>query len=310
MPTAPRAGLRPLHGVPVGLKDIIDTADMPTEDGTVLHAGRTPDRDAAVVAQLRAAGAVILGKTVTTELATYAPGKTRNPHDPAHAGRVVVGLGGGGGRGHGAAGARHADQRLGDPAGRVLRRGRLQAQLRADPAPRHPEDCLATLDTVGVFARSPRGPGAGRRVADRLRRERRPDTVRAPASRSSTPRRAAALAAAAGVREDAGLGAHRSGTREAFAELCEALGAIGRRGGACPTRWAEAWDWHRTIMEAEMAFHPRRRVGARPRAAVRLAAGAARARPRDHGAGLPARAGARAAPGRGLRRACSTASTR
>ena len=72
----------PLHGVPVGIKDIIDTTDMPTEDGTVLHAGRTPDRDATVVAMLRAAGAVILGKTVTTECATYSPGKTRNPHDP------------------------------------------------------------------------------------------------------------------------------------------------------------------------------------------------------------------------------------
>jgi Asp-tRNA(Asn)/Glu-tRNA(Gln) amidotransferase A subunit family amidase len=72
-----------LHGVPVGVKDIIDTADMPTEDGTVLHAGRRPRNDAAVVSRLRAAGAVILGKTVTTELAVYAPGKTRNPHDPA-----------------------------------------------------------------------------------------------------------------------------------------------------------------------------------------------------------------------------------
>ncbi|HUJ85376.1 MAG TPA: amidase [Burkholderiales bacterium] len=71
-----------LHGVPVGIKDIIDTADMPTEDGTVLHAGRRPRNDATVVSLLRAAGAVILGKTVTTELAVYAPGKTRNPHDP------------------------------------------------------------------------------------------------------------------------------------------------------------------------------------------------------------------------------------
>ncbi|MBI2494199.1 MAG: amidase, partial [Candidatus Rokubacteria bacterium] len=74
----------PLHGVPVGVKDIIDTADMPTENGSVLHAGRTPSRDAAVVARLRAAGAVIMGKTVTTEFATRAPGKTRNPHNPAH----------------------------------------------------------------------------------------------------------------------------------------------------------------------------------------------------------------------------------
>jgi len=70
-----------LHGVPVGVKDIFDTKDMPTEDGTVLHAGRQPQEDATAVTLLRKAGAVILGKTVTTELAVYAPGKTRNPHD-------------------------------------------------------------------------------------------------------------------------------------------------------------------------------------------------------------------------------------
>ncbi len=57
--------LGPLHGLPVGVKDIIDTADMPTEDGTVLHAGRRPDFDATVVERLRSAGAIILGKTVT-----------------------------------------------------------------------------------------------------------------------------------------------------------------------------------------------------------------------------------------------------
>ena len=74
----------PLHGVPVGIKDIFDTGDLPTEDGSVLHAGRTPAEDAAVVAMLRAAGAVILGKTVTTEFAAYTPGKTRNPRNPAH----------------------------------------------------------------------------------------------------------------------------------------------------------------------------------------------------------------------------------
>ena len=72
----------PLHGVPVGVKDIFDTKDMPTEYGTVLHAGRRPTEDAAAVSLLREAGAVILGKTVTTELAVYSPGKTRNPHDP------------------------------------------------------------------------------------------------------------------------------------------------------------------------------------------------------------------------------------
>ncbi len=75
--------LGPLHGVPVGIKDIIDTADMPTEDGTPLHAGRQPAADASVVQLLREAGAIFIGKTVTTEMACYAPGKTANPHDTA-----------------------------------------------------------------------------------------------------------------------------------------------------------------------------------------------------------------------------------
>ena len=74
----------PLHGIPVGIKDIVDTADFPTEYGTPLHGGRTPSTDATLVARLREAGAVILGKTVTTELAVYSPGKTTNPHDTAH----------------------------------------------------------------------------------------------------------------------------------------------------------------------------------------------------------------------------------
>jgi Asp-tRNA(Asn)/Glu-tRNA(Gln) amidotransferase A subunit family amidase len=81
-----RRGVRPraLHGVPVAVKDIFDTADMPTEFGTVLHAGRRPRNDAWTVARLRALGAVILGKTVTTEFAIAAAGKTRNPVDAAH----------------------------------------------------------------------------------------------------------------------------------------------------------------------------------------------------------------------------------
>ncbi len=73
--------LGPLHGVPVGVKDIFDTADYPTEYGTPLHEGRTPATDCTVVSRLREAGAIILGKTVTTELAVYSPGKTSNPHD-------------------------------------------------------------------------------------------------------------------------------------------------------------------------------------------------------------------------------------
>ncbi len=77
-------GTGPLNGVPVGIKDIIDTADMPTENGFAGHAGRRPAEDAQCVRALRDAGAVIIGKTVTTELANRAAGKTRNPVDPAH----------------------------------------------------------------------------------------------------------------------------------------------------------------------------------------------------------------------------------
>lgn len=74
--------LGPLHGVPVGVKDIIDTKGLPTEYGTPAFAGRRPSSDAEVIRRLIAAGAIILGKTVTTELAFYGPGKTRNPRDP------------------------------------------------------------------------------------------------------------------------------------------------------------------------------------------------------------------------------------
>ena len=77
-------GIGPLHGVPVGIKDIIETADMPTQNGYKGHEGRHTHRDALCVSELRDAGAVILGKTVTTELATRSPGKTKNPVNPAH----------------------------------------------------------------------------------------------------------------------------------------------------------------------------------------------------------------------------------
>jgi amidase len=71
----------PLHGVPIGAKDIIDTFDMPTGLGFPPYAGRQACWDAACVAACRRAGAIVLGKTVTTEFAYFAPGKTRNPHD-------------------------------------------------------------------------------------------------------------------------------------------------------------------------------------------------------------------------------------
>lgn len=79
--TGSGAALGVLHGVPVGVKDIYDTAGIPTENGTPLFRGRVPDRSAAAVEALEHAGAIVLGKTVTTELAFFHPGPTTNPHD-------------------------------------------------------------------------------------------------------------------------------------------------------------------------------------------------------------------------------------
>jgi len=73
-----------LHGVPIGIKDIFDTSDMPTERGTPIHKNRQPDTDAAVISKLHEAGAVIMGKTVTTEFAFMHPAATRNPHNGDH----------------------------------------------------------------------------------------------------------------------------------------------------------------------------------------------------------------------------------
>ncbi|MBU2092199.1 MAG: amidase [Alphaproteobacteria bacterium] len=77
----PRRGM--LHGVPVGVKDIIDTHDMPTGYGSPIYDGHRPAADAACVAGLRRRGGLVFGKTVSTEFAYYTPGKTRNPHDPS-----------------------------------------------------------------------------------------------------------------------------------------------------------------------------------------------------------------------------------
>jgi Asp-tRNA(Asn)/Glu-tRNA(Gln) amidotransferase A subunit family amidase len=74
----------PLHGMPVGVKDIFDTADLPTEYGSPIYQGHRPAADAACVAAARAAGAVILGKTVTTEFATMVPAVTVHPKNPQH----------------------------------------------------------------------------------------------------------------------------------------------------------------------------------------------------------------------------------
>jgi Asp-tRNA(Asn)/Glu-tRNA(Gln) amidotransferase A subunit family amidase len=74
----------PLHGLPIAVKDVLDTADMPSEYGSSIWQGWRPRADAAAVAWARAAGAVVIGKTVTTEFATRKPGPTANPHNPDH----------------------------------------------------------------------------------------------------------------------------------------------------------------------------------------------------------------------------------
>ncbi|MDX6256787.1 MAG: hypothetical protein QOJ11_3121 [Frankiales bacterium] len=74
----------PMSGLTVGVKDVIETADLPTEYGSPLFAGHRPALDAAVVARVRAAGGLVLGKTVTAELACLTPGLTTNPHRPTH----------------------------------------------------------------------------------------------------------------------------------------------------------------------------------------------------------------------------------
>ncbi len=242
----------PLHGIPVGIKDIIDTVDMPTEDGTVLHAGRTPDRDATVVAMLRAAGAVILGKTVTTECAYFHPGKTRNPHNPAH-------TPGGSSSGSAAAvGAGMVPLALGSQTnGSVIRPAAFCGVYGFKPThglmPRHGILKLSrTLDHVGVFARTLEDIAL---VAEQLTGydERDPDTrprarmpfVRTAAEEPPLPPLLAFVKTPVWDRAAAE-------THEAFAELTEALGA------RCevydlPGSLREAWDWHRVIMEAEMA---------------------------------------------------------
>lgn len=74
-------GTGPLHGVPIAIKDIIETRDYPTENGSPLYVGNATRHDAACVAALKSAGAIVLGKTVTTELALLTPAKTKNPID-------------------------------------------------------------------------------------------------------------------------------------------------------------------------------------------------------------------------------------
>lgn len=230
-----------LHGLPVGIKDIIDTADMPTENGTVLHAGRRPATDAVVVAQLRAAGAVIFGKTVTTELATYAPGKTRNPRNPEHTP---------GGSSSGSAAAVAAGMvplAVGTQTnGSVLRPAAYCGVWGYKPTagliPR--EGVLRqsqTFDQLGVFARDVAGAAL---LAEVLCDAHQSPELLAAATGPMPARPRLALVKTA----------HWP---QAEASTWAAIEALAARTGAVecemPVAAAGAWDWHRCVMEAEIA---------------------------------------------------------
>ncbi|MBI2160597.1 MAG: amidase [Candidatus Rokubacteria bacterium] len=249
--------LGPLHGVPVGIKDIFDTGDMPTELGSPLWAGRTPRRDAAVVARLRAAGAVIMGKTVTTEYAYRQPGKTTNPHD---AGRTP----GGSSSGSAAAVAAHmVPAAVGSQTnGSVIRPAAFCGVVGFKPThgliPRSGALLLSrALDHVGVFARTVADAAL---VTEALvgfdeddsdtRPVARPPLAAVAASEPPLPPRLAF------VRSPVWQHAEPV-TREAFAELVEALGeAVAEV--ELGASFARAVEMHRTVMEVEMAHNLRR----------------------------------------------------
>ena len=246
-----------LHGVPVGLKDIIDTADMPTENGSVLHSGRTPARDASVVARLRGAGAVVMGKTVTTEFATRTPGKTRNPHNPAHTP---------GGSSSGSAAAVAASMvplALGSQTtGSTIRPAAYCGVYALKPThgliSRRGMFMLSrTLDHVGLFARSVEdlallaGELAGHDEGDPDTRPRaRIPFAEVAAEEPPLPPMFALLKTPLWDRADAD-------TKAAFAELAAVLGDQVEEIELLPSA-AKAWEWHDAVGGAEIALNLRR----------------------------------------------------
>ena len=244
----------PLHGVPVGIKDIFDTADMPTEYGSVLHAGRTPSRDATAVSLLRAAGAVIMGKTVTTEFAYFFPGKTRNPHNPEHTP---------GGSSSGSAAAVASGMvplALGSQTnGSTIRPAAYCGVIGFKPThgliSRHRVFALSrTLDHVGLFARSINDIAL---LTEQLigYDEADPDTrpratipfVNIAGEEPPLEPMFAFVKTPLWERTD-------DDTREGFAELMDHLAKLAEEVELFPSA-VEAWDQHQTIMSAEMALN-------------------------------------------------------
>ena len=252
----------PLHGVPVGLKDIIDTARIPTENGTAIDAGRVPREDAFVVARLKAAGALILGKTATTELAFFTPAPTRNPADPAH-------TPGGSSAGSAAAvAAGQAPLAVGtQTAGSVIRPAAFCGVVGFKPSfgaiPR--TGILAqspSLDTVGVFARTRPGRRAPRRDALRPRPARPRDRARAAAAPARDRDRAAAAAPVFAFVRPPGWDEADPDTRAALEELAAQLGEQCFE-APLPGAFAQAAEIRERVNLAELAkcYHRYERRG-------------------------------------------------
>ncbi len=244
----------PLHGVPFGAKDIYDTADMPTEHGSAAFAGHRPSKDAAAVTRLREAGAILIGKTVTTELAVYHPGKTRNPHNPAHTP---------GGSSSGSAAAVAANMvplTLGTQTnGSVIRpasfcgvygfKPSFGMVSRAGILTQSPP-----LDTPGVFARSVEDLAL---AADLLSAYDPLDSWMFPRSRGSHSHVAAGeppLPPLVAFVKTPFWDRADEPTREAFAELREALGDHCEE-VELPAIFASSEQWHRQIMLPDIARH-------------------------------------------------------
>ena len=250
-----RAGqaLGALHGIPVGIKDIFDTNDMPTENGSPLYSGRRPYRDATVVSQLRQAGAVSMGKTVSTELAVYSPGNTTNPHDQAR-------TPGGSSSGSAAAvAAQMVPLAVGSQTnGSIIRPASYCGICGFKPShgliSRHRVLALSRrLDHVGVFARNLEDTAL---LAEQLmvfdaedpdmRPQVRPALCSTLAEEPPLPPRFAFV-------EGPGWDQVEADTREGLAEL---VSVLGDRVFACelPEIFHQAVDWHRIIMEADLAL--------------------------------------------------------
>jgi Asp-tRNA(Asn)/Glu-tRNA(Gln) amidotransferase A subunit family amidase len=217
-----------LAGIPIAVKDIMDTAGLPTEYGSPIYRGHRPKADAACVALARAAGAIVVGKTVTTEFANLTPGPTTNPHNPRHTP--------GGSSSGSAAAVADGQVRLAfgtQTAGSVIRPASFCGVAALKPSfNRHAvagvKPVAQSLDTIGWFARSVddlalmRAALLGEDFAALEPRRPRIGLCRTPEWRHAAPETVEAVEAAAASLAAAGADAREVELPRLFATLAEA----------------------------------------------------------------------------------------